>query len=223
MPSPSVSRFGGQAASSETDRVTGQRDGVMDPMDEYVAPSPQEALIVVDVQNDFCPGGALGVRDGDAVVPVLNGLIGRFRHVALTCDWHPVDHCSFAARGGPWPPHCVQGTAGAAFHPALRTEGATVFRKGAERDAEAYSGFAGRSDAGEDLAGWLRARGVTRVWIGGLATDYCVRATALDALRAGFEATVVADGCRAVDVRPGDGERALAELRAAGAQIRSAG
>ncbi|HVB11230.1 MAG TPA: nicotinamidase [Bacillota bacterium] len=163
-----------------------------------------EALIVVDVQSDFCPGGALAVRDGDAVVPVLNALMGRFRHVALTCDWHPAGHCSFTT----WPPHCIQGTSGAAFHPDLHTEGATVFRKGADPNAEAYSGFAGKSDAGEDLASWLRARGVTRVWIGGLATDYCVRATALDAIDLGLRVTMVPEACRAI----GDGERALREI-----------
>lgn len=183
------------------------------------------ALIVVDVQNDFCPSGALGVPDGDQVFPVLNALIADFRAagrpVVLTADWHPEGHCSFAARGGPWPPHCIQGTAGAAFHPTLETAGTTVFRKGADPDTEAYSGFAGQSEQGCDLAGWLRDRGVRHLWVGGLATDYCVKATVLDGLREGFAVTVIRDGCRAVEVQSGDGERALAEMRATGAEIRS--
>jgi nicotinamidase-related amidase len=197
--------------------VDGSRDaeGVADLLAAQFAPYIREAaLIVVDVQNDFCPGGALAVRDGDAVIPVLNALAGRFRHVALTCDWHPKDHCSFTT----WPPHCIQGTPGAAFRPGLA--GGEVFRKGTDPRQEAYSGFQGRSDGGSTLAEWLRARGVQEVWIGGLATDYCVRATALDAVAEGFEVTVPAAGCRAVDLQPGDGERALAEMASAGAKIR---
>lgn len=206
--------------------VDGARDaeGMADLVAEGFAPylplGSDAALIAVDVQNDFCPGGALAVRDGDQVVPAINAMAGRFAHVALTCDWHPADHCSFADRGGPWPAHCVQGSPGAAFHSGLDLSGATVFRKGTDAAVEAYSGFAGRSDAGEDLAAWLRARCVRHVWVAGLATDYCVRATALDARRAGFDVTVAADACRAVDVRPGDGERALAELAAAGISCR---
>ncbi len=206
--------------------VDGSRDAggvaelVADAFAPYLPLPADAALIVVDVQNDFCPGGVLAVRAGDAVVPAINALAGRFAHVAMTCDWHPADHCSFAARGGPWPPHCVQGSAGAAFHGGLDLPGATVFRKGTDPDAEAYSGFAGRTEAGEDLASWLRARCVREVWVVGLATDYCVRATALDAAGAGFAVTVATEACRAVDVRPGDGARALAELAAAGVSCR---
>jgi len=189
---------------------------------------PGDALIVVDVQNDFCPGGALAVPDGDQVVPVLNRWIRRFQEAGLpvvyTQDWHPPDHISFAERGGPWPPHCVQNTPGAQFHPDLVVEGA-VFQKGFESDKEAYSGFAGYLKNGETAAGrkglaeWLKEQGVRRVFVGGLATDYCVRATTLDALAAGFAAMVIAAGSRPVDVQPGDGDRALAEMEGAGAQI----
>ncbi|MFS8543241.1 MAG: bifunctional nicotinamidase/pyrazinamidase [Limnochordales bacterium] len=193
-----------------------------------VPPEPDAALIVVDVQNDFCPGGALAVDDGDAVVPVLNEWIQRFvaarRPVAYTQDWHPADHCSFKERGGIWPVHCVQGTSGADFHPDLRVEGA-VFRKAYKSDAEGYSGFDGRLakdgqvDPEIDLARWLKDQGVRKVYVGGLATDYCVRATVLDALRHGFAATVIKGGSRAVNVEPGDGDKALAEMRAAGADV----
>lgn len=202
---------------------------------------PGDALIVVDVQNDFCPGGALAIKDGNQVVPVLNRWIEHFLSlelpVAYTQDWHPGDHMSFSDRGGPWPHHCVIDTEGAAFHPELKVDG-TIFRKGSDKDLEAYSGFDGYTSAGEDDAGgvrepdtdggapaavslsrWLRSRGVKRVFVGGLATDYCVRATVLDALGDGFEAVVIGAGSKAVDVEPGDGSRALEEMRAAGAKI----
>lgn len=181
------------------------------------------ALIVVDVQRDFCPGGALAVPDGDAVVPVIDGWIDRFQRrglpIVYTRDWHPPAHVSFRERGGPWPPHCVQDTPGAAFHPDLRVVGA-VFHKGFDPDRDAYSGFEGvRVNGGEALAPWLRQQGVRHVVIAGLATDYCVRATALDALREGFGVTVDPAGCRAVNVRPHDGADALAELQSAGARL----
>ncbi|HEX6989195.1 MAG TPA: bifunctional nicotinamidase/pyrazinamidase [Bacillota bacterium] len=189
---------------------------------------PGDALIVVDVQNDFCPGGALAVPDGDRVVPVLNSWIDQFHDrglpVIYTQDWHPVDHCSFTAQGGPWPVHCVQDTPGAAFHPDLRVRG-EVFRKAFRTDPDAYSGMEacrvadGRLQAEQTLPRWLREQGVRRVLVGGLATDYCVRATVLDALREGFQAVVLRDGVRAVDVEPGDGERALDEMARAGAVI----
>lgn len=186
------------------------------------------ALIVVDLQNDFCPGGALAVPDGDAVVPRINRWVEAFsaagRPVAYTQDWHPPGHVSFRERGGPWPPHCVQGTPGAAFHPDLLVRG-TLFRKAFEPDRDAYSGFEGvrvepdGSLSDEGLADWLRRLGVRRLVVVGLATDYCVRATALDGLRAGFAVEVDPAACRAVDVSPGDGDRALAELRQAGATL----
>lgn len=197
-------------------------------MAQTVQLQPGDALIVVDVQNDFCPGGALGVPGGDQVVPVLNDWIERFHRqglpVVYTQDWHPSDHCSFAEQGGPWPVHCVQDTPGADFHPDLRVQG-EIFRKAYLREPEAYSGMDGRRVQDgrlvedQPLPRWLREQGVRRVFIGGLATDYCVRATALDALREGIEVVVLRDAVRAVDVEPGDGERALQEMEAAGAVI----
>lgn len=197
-------------------------------MTREVQLEPGDALIVVDVQNDFCPGGALGVPGGDQVVPVLNAWIERCNRLGLpvvyTQDWHPEGHCSFAAQGGPWPVHCVQDTPGAAFHPDLRVQG-EIFRKAYLTEPDAYSGMEARRVEGgrlredQPLPQWLREQGVRRVLIGGLATDYCVRATALDALREGFAAVVLRDAVRAVDVKPGDGERALREMAEAGAVI----
>lgn len=180
---------------------------------------PDDALLVVDVQNDFLPGGALGVPDGDEVIPVANRYIAAFtragRPVIYSRDWHPADHCSFAAAGGPWPSHCVQNTAGAAFSDELeRPVDAVVISKATRREADAYSAFDG-TDLGEKLA----AGGVTRLLIVGLATDYCVLASALDALAAGLEVLVPTAGVRAVNVEPGDGDRALARMRAAGAAL----
>lgn len=179
-------------------------------------PRPGDALLVVDLQHDFLPGGALGVRGGDAVVPVANRLVRTFAAlglpVFLSRDWHPADHCSFAPQGGPWPVHCVAGSHGAAFTPDLGIpSGATVVSKATTADREAYSALDGTG-----LPGMLRERGITRLWICGLATDYCVRATALDARQAGLDVVVVEDGVCAVDVTPGDGARALEEMRAAG-------
>lgn len=178
-----------------------------------------DALVVVDVQRDFLPGGALAVPDGDQVVPAINRYLKRFeregRLVVLTRDWHPADHVSFRAQGGPWPPHCVAGTPGAGFAPGLDLPAmAQVVSKATRPDAEAYSGF-----EGTELAARLRQQGVKRLFVGGLATDYCVRATVLDALREGFEVWLLADAVRAVDVRPGDGERALRDMLQAGAGI----
>ncbi|HEY8418329.1 MAG TPA: bifunctional nicotinamidase/pyrazinamidase [Limnochordales bacterium] len=193
-----------------------------------VTPEPDAALIVVDVQNDFCPGGALAVAEGDAVVPVLNEWIRRFaaagRPIVYTQDWHPSDHCSFKDRGGIWPVHCVQGSTGADFHKDLEVRG-VIFRKAYTSHAEGYSGFDGRlaADGGlneaVDLAGWLREQGVRKVYVGGLATDYCVRATVLDALRHGFAAALIRSGSRAVNAAPGDEAKAIAEMQAAGAEV----
>ena len=153
-----------------------------------------DALIVVDVQNDFCPGGALAVAGGDQVVTVLNRLMPRFETVVATQDWHPADHRSFAARGGEWPEHCVAGTPGAELHPGLDQGPIDIrIRKAMMSESEAYSAF-----DGTDLAAQLRARGVRRVFVGGLALDYCVDATARDAALAGFETYVVTDATRAV-------------------------
>ncbi len=181
--------------------------------------TPETALIVVDVQNDFCAGGSLAVPEGDHVVGVLNRYIGRFdgagNVVVATRDWHPAGHISFKARGGPWPPHCVENTRGAAFHPTLRfPPGAWLISKGTNADADAYSGF-----DGTDLEIRLRRHGIRDVWVGGLATDYCVRATVLDACGKGFKAVLLADACKGVEAHPGDAARAIEEMRRAGARI----
>ena len=172
-----------------------------------------DALLIVDPQVDFCPGGALPVPHGDAIFAPLNRVAGRFGTVVASRDWHPPGHMSFRARGGPWPPHCVAGSAGAEFHPALDTAPIEhVVSKGTDADREAYSAF-----SGTDLEAWLRARGVGRLFVAGLATDYCVRQSVLDARAAGFEVAVLEDCVGAVDVKPGDGERALEEMEVAGA------
>jgi nicotinamidase/pyrazinamidase len=176
-----------------------------------------EALIVVDVQNDFCQGGALAVPDGDAVVEPINRLMEEFPVVVATRDWHPPDHHSFREYGGPWPPHCVQGTAGAELHPGLRSDRIdAVVDAGYEPDLEGYSGF-----EETDLEQQLRDRGVETVHVAGLALDYCVRATALDAREKGFEVVLHLDATRAIEAEPGDAERTLEELRQAGVQISS--
>lgn len=195
------------------------------------------ALLLVDIQNDFMPFGALPVTDGDAVVAVANQLAPRFGLVIATQDWHPADHGSFASAhpgrapgdviplGGVdqvlWPDHCVQGMPGASFHSALAVGAIDhVVRKGTDPAIDSYSAFfdnGHRKDTG--LAGYLRAERVDGLVVMGLATDYCVRATVLDALSLGFSVSLVADGCRAVDLAEGDGERAVQEMAAAGAQV----
>lgn len=178
------------------------------------------ALILVDIQNDFCPGGALAVAEGDQVVAVANRLMPHFPLVISTLDWHPANHVSFREQGGPWPPHCVQNTFGAELHPALKTEHINhTFRKAASPEGDAYSEFEGVDDERRSLDEYLKSRGVRRVYIAGLATDYCVRATTMDALRLGYETSVVTDGVRAVNVQPDDGSRALAEMRQQGARL----
>jgi nicotinamidase/pyrazinamidase len=176
-----------------------------------------EALLIVDYQNDFNPGGALAVSGGDEIAGRINALAAdeRFELVVATRDWHPPDHGSFTEQGGTWPVHCVAGTPGAELHPALDAEQVDVIvDTGQDRDTEGYSGF-----QGTDLEALLRERGIDRVTVVGLATDYCVKETALDALRHGFHVTVDSTAARGVDVQPGDSERALDELRAAGAAI----
>jgi nicotinamidase/pyrazinamidase len=174
-----------------------------------------DGLIVVDVQNDFCAGGALAVPDGDAVVEPVNRLMAQADFVVATRDWHPADHGSFAARGGRWPEHCVQETHGAQLHAgldAVRID--VVIDKGRDADLEGYSGF-----EATELERLLRDRGVDTVHVAGLALDYCVRATALDARWAGFDVVLHRDATRPVDASPGDAERALAELEAAGVTL----
>jgi nicotinamidase/pyrazinamidase len=178
---------------------------------------PGDALIVVDVQVDFCPGGALPIEGGDAVIPVLNRWIAAAIEgsvpVYASRDWHPVGHLSFAESGGPWPPHCLQDSPGAQFHPDLRLPDSTVVvTKGVRFDRDQYSAFDGTG-----LATELAKRAVRRVWVGGLAQDVCVRATVLDARRHGFEAIVIADGTRPV-TRAG-GDSANEEMRQAGAGV----
>lgn len=195
--------------------------------------SNDSALIVIDVQNDFCPGGALAVPGGDEVLPLVNRLIGAFEHVILTQDWHPAGHSSFAsshAGQSPfatirmpygdqtlWPDHCVQGTPGAEFHRDLAwTKAELVIRKGFRKAIDSYSAFYENDrTTPTGLAGYLRERGLNRLVMVGLATDFCVAYSALDAARLGFETTVVMDACRAIDL---DGSLAAAE-----AQMRQAG
>jgi nicotinamidase/pyrazinamidase len=178
----------------------------------------REALLVIDLQNDFVPGGALPVPRGDEIVARVRALIesGRFDLVVATRDWHPPDHRSFEEQGGPWPPHCVQGTPGAELHPALPRERIdAVVDAGYRPELEGYSGF-----EETELESVLREHAIDRVTVVGLATDYCVRHTALDALREGFEVVIDSQGVRGIDVEPRDSERALDELAAAGARVR---
>ena len=195
--------------------------------------SSDSALIVIDVQNDFCPGGALAVAGGDEVVPRINELIRRFDHVILTQDWHPAGHSSFAASHpgqAPfstiamaygdqtlWPDHCIQGTTGSEFHRSLRwSKAALIVRKGFRKAIDSYSAFFENDrKTPTGLAGYLRERGLSRLVLAGLATDYCVAYSALDAARLGFDTTVAMDACRAIDL---NGSLALAEQ-----QMRDAG
>jgi nicotinamidase/pyrazinamidase len=176
-----------------------------------------EALLIIDFQNDFVPGGALAVPHGDEIAPRVKELIdsGRFDAVIATRDWHPANHNSFEAQGGPWPPHCVQGSEGAELHPSLdRSKIDVVVDAGYRPELEGYSGF-----EETNLEAALRERGIDKVTVVGLATDYCVRATALDALREGFDVTIDSAGIRGIDVEPGDSDRALEELREAGGTV----
>jgi len=177
---------------------------------------PFDALIVVDMQVDFMPGGALPVPGGDEIVGRVNEYVELFTRagatVVLTRDWHPPNHVSFRTRGGPWPPHCVQNTPRASFHPGLRVpREALVISKATDPDREAYSGF-----EGTELDAELRRRGVRRVFVCGVATDYCVKATALDAVRLGYQVFLLADAVRGVNVPPNSVQRALEEMLDAG-------
>jgi nicotinamidase-related amidase len=180
---------------------------------------PDDALVIVDVQHDFLPGGALGVAEGERIFAPIDALAPRFARVYATRDWHPADHSSYAQYGGPWPVHCVANTHGAAFDPRLDLGKVdVVVDKGTDRKTDGYSGFAATV-----LAADLRAHGVHRVFVCGLATDYCVKATALDAKAAGFDAVVLEDAAAAVNVNPGDEQRALQELRDAGVTVAHSG
>jgi nicotinamidase/pyrazinamidase len=176
-----------------------------------------DALVIVDVQNDFCPGGSLAVATGNEVARTMTRAAAAFSQqgarVYATQDWHPVGHSSFLESGGPWPPHCVQGSHGAELHPELNLpDGHEIIKKGSDPAVDAYSGF-----LDSDLEQRLKAAGVTRVFVGGLATDYCVFNTVLDARRIGFETYLLSDAIGAVDMKPGDGERAIQQMLDAGA------
>lgn len=182
------------------------------------------ALLIVDVQNDFCPGGSLPVAGGDEVVPVLNGYATLFTAKGLPVfasrDWHPADSAHFRVNGGLWPVHCVRGSAGARFHPGLELpEGVVVVSKGMARDDEGYSSFDGVDENGTPLADRLHEEGVERIYVGGLATDYCVKQTVLDGLAGGFAVTVLVDAVRGVDLEPGDADEAVMEMVKAGAVL----
>ena len=195
-----------------------------------------KALIVIDVQNDFCPGGALAVSGGDGIVPLVNRLIGEFDHVVLTQDWHPAAHSSFASTHagrapfetvemsyGPqtlWPDHCVQGSGGADFHPALEwTKAQLVIRKGFRKAIDSYSAFFENDHkTPTGLAGYLAERGISDLTMVGLATDFCVAYSALDAVRSGFKATVILDACRAIDLG-GSLETMTEKMRDAGVRL----
>jgi nicotinamidase/pyrazinamidase len=177
-----------------------------------------DALLIVDLQNDFCPDGALGVPGGDSIVPVINALIPYFSKIYATQDWHPVNHISFVPQGGIWPPHCVADTPGAELHPGLQAGRAIRIRKGTDPKKEAYSGF-----QGTNLVEMLRNTGVKRLIVSGLATDYCVKATAIDAVNAGFHVVVLSDTVRGVNVNSDDSLKAFDDMRRAGVEIAESG
>ncbi|HDM88754.1 MAG TPA: bifunctional nicotinamidase/pyrazinamidase [Candidatus Bathyarchaeota archaeon] len=185
---------------------------------KYRIDKDKDALILVDVQRDFCSGGALPVPDGEKVIPVLNKYIEKFSKagalIVATRDWHPPNHMSFKDYGGIWPSHCIQGTLGAEFHPDLRLpREVRIVSKATSADKEAYSGF-----DGTNLERELKDAGIKRVFVGGLATDYCVKSTVLDALRLGFETILLVDAIKGVDAKPGDSERAIEEMVRNGAK-----
>ncbi len=183
----------------------------------------KDALLIVDVQNDFCPGGALAVTGGDRIVSVLNRHIERFKAakvpIIATRDWHPEKTSHFKNYGGVWPAHCIQGTRGAEFHPDLALpDNIVIVSKGMGSGEDSYSGFQGTDSNGVKLADLLRGQGVERIFVGGLATDYCVKHTVLDGLKEGLKVVLLEDAVRGVNIQPGDSERAVAEMIRAGAQ-----
>jgi len=189
-----------------------------------MAGDSRSALLIVDVQHDFCPGGALPVPNGDRIVPVVNHYVADATDHGLPIyasrDWHPPTTSHFKTYGGEWPPHCVQDTEGARFHPALTLPpSAIVISKGDDPRRPGYSAFDGRTPDGRSLRDDLHARGIERLYVGGLATDYCVRATVLDARKAAFEVIVLRDAIAGIDVHPGDADRSIADMRAAGAEF----
>jgi nicotinamidase/pyrazinamidase len=183
--------------------------------------NPDDALVVVDIQNDFCEGGSLAVNGASLIIPVINALLPQFKIVFFTRDWHPANHCSFSKQpeyvDGSWPAHCVQGTPGAEFHPGLvMPNGAIVVSKATDPNREAYSDFEGMTRHGRTFSLELYERGVKRLFVCGIATDYCVRATALDSVAQKFETYLIEDACRAVDNPPGTGHRAVDDMIARG-------
>jgi nicotinamidase/pyrazinamidase len=183
----------------------------------------KDALIIVDVQNDFCPGGALPVAEGDLVVPMLNRYIDKFAKAGLpifaTRDWHPQRTSHFNTDGGPWPPHCIQGTEGGKFHARLALgSNEVIVSKGMSPDTDSYSGFQAVNADGVTLGDLLRERGVERIFVGGLATDYCVKETVLDGLKEGFKVVLLEDAIRGVNLQPDDSKRAVEEMIQAGAE-----
>jgi nicotinamidase/pyrazinamidase len=185
----------------------------------------KDALLVVDVQNDFCPGGALPVGDGEWVVPVLNECIEKFKMAHLpifaTRDWHPEKTRHFNSFGGTWPPHCIKETRGADFHSALAvTEYSVIISKGMDPEEDCYSGFEGVDEQGVKLSELLRRHGVERLFVGGLATDYCIKFTVLDGIKEGFKVVLLKDAIKGVNLEFGDAERAIAEMTNAGAETK---
>ena len=185
---------------------------------KYRIDKDKDALIIVDVQRDFCSGGALPVPDGEKIIPTLNKYIEKFSKagalIVATRDWHPPNHMSFKDYGGTWPSHCIQGTLGAEFHPDLKLpREVKIVSKATSSDKEAYSGF-----DGTNLERELKDAGIKRIFVGGLATDYCVKSTVLDALRLGFETILLVDAIKGVDVNPGDSKRAIEEMIKRGAK-----
>ena len=184
----------------------------------------KRALIIVDMQNDFCPGGSLAIEGGNKIIPVINKYIKNFTKdrdlIVFTRDWHTADHCSFTQQGGIWPPHCVAGTKGADFHPDIVVpENAVIISKAASAEKDAYSGFEGTSSDSLMLDEVLKKKGINELFICGLATDYCVKSTVLDALNHGYRVKFLSDASSAVEVKSGDGNSAVKEMKTAGAEI----
>ncbi|MBI3755715.1 MAG: bifunctional nicotinamidase/pyrazinamidase [Deltaproteobacteria bacterium] len=182
----------------------------------------KRALVIVDVQNDFCPGGALPVPEGDKVVPLLNEYINKFQKADIIIyasrDWHPAQTKHFKTFGGVWPPHCVQGTKGAEFHSGLKLpEETIILSKGEDPNEDSYSGFQAKTKENKSFADSLKENGIEHLYIGGLATDYCVLATVLDALKQGFKATILMDAIKGVDIRAGDSAEAVKKMEKEGA------
>ena len=183
-----------------------------------------DGLLIVDPQNDFCPGGSLGVAEGDAVMPVLSAWADAAERagapVFVSRDWHPATTTHFKEYGGVWPPHCVMNTPGAEFHPDLKLPASVrIVSKGMGETEDAYSAFQARDEAGRPLKNLLDESGIRHVYVGGLATDYCVKSTVLDALEQGFKVTLIPDAIRAVNLNPSDGQFAIQDMRTAGADL----